>query len=201
MHCLYLSKEWALFISTCLTRDSRMFLVKRAYCSLLRFCFWLATSEKHLKSLKNGILLCTTEGEVCWHALCGDLWSKGWTYRCLRCLWACIPDRGRLAFVSFAFRGSGTICWVERGCNRERIFFFLLFCFPVLYTDLLLVRVCIWDEHVQISALKWEGKKVWILDLNAAVSSGHRSSWNVCLLYSCSVFSIRNCFVNNPKQR
>lgn len=114
----------ALFLSMCLTRDSGMFLVKRTHCSFLQFCFWLATSEKHLKSLKNGILLCTTEGEVYWHALCGDLWSKGWAYRCLMCLWASIPERGRLAFMNFAFRGAGMICWVERGCNRERSGFF-----------------------------------------------------------------------------
>lgn len=120
------AKESALFSHLCLTRDRWVFLVKREHCSFLQFCFWLTTSEKHVKSLKKAISLHTAD-EVYWWVLCDDLWSKGWTHCCLMCLWASTPEWGRLAFMR---------CWQDT-LSRERMQESYFFPLPLLFSPTL----------------------------------------------------------------
>lgn len=87
--------------------------------------------------------------------VCALWWSviKGWTHCCLMCLWACRPEWGRLAFMS---------CWhgmLSREGLQESYFFPFLFCFPLLCTEFLLVKICTWNVYAQIFALNWVGKK------------------------------------------
>lgn len=196
------AKESVLFLRMHITKDSRMFLVKRTLCSFLWFCFWLAIFEKALKSLKNGISGSTTKGVAYWHALCGDLWSKDRAFCCLMCLWTCTLEWGGLTFRDFAFWGAGMVCIVETSCKRQN-HFFLLFCFSLLYADLLLVRGCRWDEHIQISVLNWSQilylpscSELWsqssALGLCSLLLTGNWIS-----LWNSLMFSVRNCFVKN----
>lgn len=138
MHCLCPSKR----IIYLLWRDSRMLLVKRVSCSFLQFYFCLLPSEKHLKSFKCGILLCNIEGDFIVMNPVVTCNQKNSRCCCSMCLWACVPEWGRFAFLSFALRGAGMLWCAKRGCKRQRtLFSLLLFCFLFLYTDLLLVIV------------------------------------------------------------